>query len=159
MARRKKHHSKAKHTRRRRISGVSAKGGIMSAAGIIAGAVVAQALGKLVIDKMTSTMSASTQTLIDGAAPIAIGLVLPRFMKSDMGKNIGAGMVAVGGLKLVQSAGVLNGIDGFTDPYANKPQPKVSGFRTNVQGNYISGFSTDNNNYISGLAALHEMEK
>ena len=157
MARKKRHHSSKKTSRRRRISGVGAKGGIMAAVTTIAGAVAAQALGKIVIDPMTKTMDAKTQTLIDGAAPIAIGLLLPRFIKGDTGKNIGNGMIAVGGLKLIQSTGILAGIGELSNQPSFNPAA-VAGFRTNVQGNYISGIATEQGNYLAGLAALQEME-
>lgn len=157
MARNKRHHSsKRKTSRKRRMSGIGAKGGIMAAVTTIAGAVAAQALGKVVIDPMTKSMDAKTQTLIDGAAPIAIGLLLPRFIKGETGKNIGNGMIAVGGLKLIQSTGILAGIGDL----ANQPSfnANISGYRTNVQGNYISGIKTEQGNYLAGLAALQEME-
>jgi len=158
MARRKKHHAKRKvhHRRRHSMSGV--KGGIMSAVTVIAGAVAAQALGKFVDKMLPATTSAGTKTLIDGAAPIALGLILPKVIKSDLGKNLGTGMIAVGGLKLAQSAlPTLAGI-GAMDFYANKPVAKIAGYQT-AQGNYMAGYSTGSGNYIAGIAALEQMEK
>ena len=157
MARRKKHHAKRKVSRRRHsMSGV--KGGIMSAVTVIAGAVAAQALGKFVDKMLPATTSAGTKTLIDGAAPIALGLILPKVIKSDLGKNLGTGMIAVGGLKLAQSAlPTLAGI-GAMDFYANKPVAKIAGYQT-ATGNYMAGYATGSGNYIAGIAALEQMEK
>jgi len=99
MARRKKHAKKTTHRRRsHRMGGI--KDGVMSAVGIIGGAVAAQFLAKQIDKMLPATMASKTKTLIDGAAPIALGLILPRFLKSDLGKNLGSGMIAVGGLKL-----------------------------------------------------------
>jgi hypothetical protein len=157
MARRKKHHAKRKVSRRRHsMSGV--KGGIMSAVTVIAGAVAAQALGKFVDKMLPATTAAGTKTLIDGAAPIALGLILPKVIKSDLGKNLGTGMIAVGGLKLAQSAlPALAGI-GKIDFYANKPVAKIAGYQTPA-GNYMAGYSTAGGNYLAGIAAMAEMEK
>lgn len=158
MARRKKHHAKRKVSHRRRHSMSGVKGGIMSAVTVIAGAVAAQALGKFVDKMLPATTSAGTKTLIDGAAPIALGLILPKVIKSDLGKNLGTGMIAVGGLKLAQSAlPTLSGI-GAMDFYANKPVAKIAGYQT-ATGNYMAGYATGSGNYIAGIAALEQMEK
>ena len=159
MARRKKHHAKRKvhHRRRHSMSGV--KGGIMSAVTVIAGAVAAQALGKYVDKMLPTTTTDQNKSLIGGAAPIALGLILPKVIKSDLGKNLGTGMIAVGGVKLAQAAlpKVLAGI-GAMDFYANKPVAKIAGYQT-PQGNYMAGYSTGSGNYIAGIAALEQMEK
>ena len=106
MARRKAHHKKPVHHRRRRMSGVGAIGSTASTAMYaVAGAAAAQLLSKV----LPSTLDAKIQA----AAPVAIGLFLPKFIKGDAGKGLAAGMIAVGGLKLVQSFGVLNGIGAF----------------------------------------------
>lgn len=149
MARR-KHHAKKKVTHRRRshrMSGV--KGGIMSAVTVIAGAVAAQLLSKSVDKMIPATTAAGTRSLIDGAAPIALGLILPRFIKSELGKNLGTGMIAVGGLKLVSSqVSALAGMGALPsmNPYANKQAPAIAGYKTG------SG------NYIAGIAGVEEME-
>jgi hypothetical protein len=81
-------------------------GAIGSGAGMaiyaVAGAAAAQLLGKV--------LPASFDEKIKAAAPLALGFFLPKFVKGPIGQGLGAGMVAVGGLKLVQSFGVLNGI-------------------------------------------------
>ena len=57
-----------------------------------------------------TNLNASYKGYVASAAPIAVGLFLPKFIKSEMGKALGNGMIAVGGLGLVQSAGVLSGM-------------------------------------------------
>lgn len=93
MARRKR-----KTTRRRRSGrrmGAPA-GMIGSAAGVIVGAVV----GKLVATKLLPAVDQR----IKNAGVLLIGAALmPRLIKGDMGKAIGAGMIAVGGQGLVAS--------------------------------------------------------
>lgn len=90
----KKKRSKSR-TRRRRIGAVG-KNNLMSAVGIIAGAVAARLVVKKVLPNMDER--------IKNAGVVAIGaLVLPRFIKSDMGKAIGNGMIAAGGVGLVGS--------------------------------------------------------
>lgn len=157
MARR-KHHAKRKVSRRRKHSMGAVKGGIMSTVGVIAGAVAAQALGKFVDKVLPATMSSKTKTLIDGAAPIALGLVLPKVIKSELGKNLGTGMIAVGGLKLAQSQiSALSGV-GAVNYYANKPVANIAGYQTG-SGNFVAGYQTSPGNYLAGIAAMEQMEK
>ena len=103
MARTKRHHKKPVHHRRRRMGGIGAvKGSTMTAVYAVAGAAAAQLLSKV----LPSTLDAR----ISAAAPVAVGLFLPKLIKGEAGKGLATGMIAVGGLKLVQSFGVLNGI-------------------------------------------------
>ena len=101
---RRKSHKKKHHAqrRRRRMSGIGAVGSTaMSVAYTIAGGVAAQ----LVASKLPIA-----NDKIKAAIPVALGLVLPRFVKGAAGQGLANGMIAVGGIKLVQSFGVLNGI-------------------------------------------------
>ena len=135
MARRKKQ-VKRRSTRRRMGA---TKGGLMSALYLVGGAAIAQGVTKLVDKAMaSSTMSDMTKKAISGAAPIIAGYFTPRFIKGDVGAKLGAGMIAVGGLKLVQSAGVLSGI-GAMDFYSNKPVSAIAGYQGASAGTYIAG--------------------
>jgi len=146
MARRKHHTKKRHHSRRRRMSGIKT-GGIMGAVAIIAGAVAASQVSKLVAKAIPSTMSAQTSGLISGAAPIALGIFMPKLIKSDIGKGLGQGMIAAGGLSLVKSTiPSLAGIG--ANYYSNKPAPAISGYQTSTSGNYLAG-----------IAAIEEMER
>lgn len=106
MPRRKKA-KKATSRRRRSMSGIGKVGSTAtSALYVIAGAAAAGYVSKM--------LPATLNDKVKAAIPVAAGLILPRFIKSNLGQGLGAGMVAVGGLKLVQSFGVLNGI-GYAD--------------------------------------------
>jgi hypothetical protein len=109
MARRKKHTKKVHHRRKSRKMG-AAGSGMTNALFTIVGGVAARFVSNTING---TTLDASYKGYVAAAAPIAVGLFLPRFIKSDMGKALGTGMIAVGGLELVQSTGVLAGMSGF----------------------------------------------
>jgi hypothetical protein len=94
--------------RRRRMSGIGKVGGAASTVlYTVAGAAAAQLVGKF--------LPAATNDKIKAAVPVAVGLFLPKFVKGAAGQGLAAGMIAVGGLKLVQSFGVLNGIGAMSN--------------------------------------------
>ena len=133
MGRTKRHHKKPVHHRRRRMGGIGAvKGSAMTAVYAVAGAAAAQLLTKV----LPSTLDAR----ISAAAPVAIGLFLPKLIKGDAGKGIATGMIAVGGLKLVQSFGVLNGI-GAVSSNVNYSTPLI-GATYNRSGLVDRSYST-----------------
>lgn len=89
---------KRKSTRRRRSGRRmgSPAGMLQSAIGIIAGAVV----GKLVAKRLLPAVDER----IKNAGVVVLGAaVFPRLIKGDLGKSIGAGMIAAGGSGLVGS--------------------------------------------------------
>ena len=95
MARKRKHTKKHTRRRRHRMSGVP-KGALMSSVGVIAGAVV----GRLVAKKVLPNLDEK----IKNAGVIAIGaLLMPKVIKSELGRSLGTGMVAAGGLGLAGS--------------------------------------------------------
>ena len=101
--RRKSYKRKSAPRRRRKMSGIGAVGSTaMSVAYTIAGGVAAQLVGKI--------LPAGVNAKISAAIPVAVGVFLPRFVKGPVGQGLANGMLAVGGLKLLQSFGVLNGI-------------------------------------------------
>lgn len=138
MARRKK--ASRKTTRRRKMSGIGAVGSMASsvlyavAGGVMAGAV-------------TKYLPASLNDKVKSAVPVAVGLFLPKFLKGNAGAGIGAGMVAVGGLKLIQSFGVLNGIAGIDQPGYQVPA---------ISGNYAPG-TLDSAYMTPAIAGLDEL--
>jgi hypothetical protein len=140
MARRK---SKAKRTsyKRSRKRGMSGIGGsLTSAAYIIGGGVIAQFVGNMV-SKATasSSMSAGTKSLVSGVVPIVAGVFTPKFIKGDVGAKLGAGMIAVGGVKLLQGTGVLSGVGAMMNPYRNYPVRNIAGTQLASKGTYIAG--------------------
>ena len=103
MARRK--HKKAVSRKRRRHSGMGASGGQMTnLLGIIAGA----AVGRIVANKLLPSVNSK----IKNAGVLALGaLVFPKLIKGGFGSSIGAGMVAAGGIGLLQNFNVVGAIE------------------------------------------------
>ena len=92
MAKRRK---KSTTKRRRSRVGAVPKGSIMASIGLIAGAVA----GRLVAKKVLPNMDEK----IKNVGVVAVGFLLPKFMKNELGKSIGNGMIAAGGLGLAGS--------------------------------------------------------
>jgi len=91
--------SRRRTTRRRRGVGATNPGNIfMQLGGVIAGVAAAGYLNKLAL----SSQSENVQAIV----PIAAGVALPMFVKNDFVRNLGAGMVAYGGGKFLQKAGL-----------------------------------------------------
>lgn len=140
MPRRKKA-KKATSRRRRSMSGIGKVGSTAtSALYVIAGAAAAGYVSKM--------LPATLSDKVKAAIPVAAGLILPRFIKSNLGQGLGAGMVAVGGLKLVQSFGVLNGI-GYADSSYSVPM---------VGATYNRNGLVDASQYVTpAIAGLDEL--
>lgn len=85
--------------RKRAVSGVDTQ----SILGIVAGAVAAGYLNKVV--------PATVNDKLLAGGKVALGIALPMFIKSNRSLvgGIGAGMVAVGSVDLLKSFGALNG--------------------------------------------------
>jgi len=102
MAKRRKK-STMKRRRRSRVGAVP-KGSLMASVGLIAGAVA----GRLVAKKVLPNVDEK----IKNVGVVAVGFLLPKFMKSEMGKSIGNGMIGAGGLGLVGSfLPAISGVD------------------------------------------------
>jgi hypothetical protein len=101
---RKKHHAK-KHTKRRRKMAGGASGMLMQAAGLVGGAVIARVVTN------SSKILPQIDAKIKDAAVIGLGLYFPKLVKGPIGASVGAGMVAMGGLALIQSTGAIQGIE------------------------------------------------
>jgi len=104
MRRRKK---KAAPRRRRssRKMGAIGKSFLMDAVGLVAGAAAARVLTS------SSKILPDLDPKIKAGAVIAIGAFFPKLVKGSIGANMGAGMVAAGGLGLLQATNVLGQID------------------------------------------------
>ena len=136
MARRKSRAKKSRKTsRRRRMSGIG--GNVASVAYIAGGAILAQLIVQKFVSPMTTTMTSTTQGLINGAVPIALGMLTPSVIKGDTGAKLGAGMIAVGGLNIVNTTGLISGIG--ANYYSNKPVRNIAGYQGASAGTYIAG--------------------
>jgi hypothetical protein len=107
-----------RHHRAHRMSGVS--GTIQTAAFTIVGAAAAKAVSKII--------PSSLPAVVQSAIPIAVGVMVPKFVKGPSGQAIGAGMVAVGGLGIIQSFGILKGV-GVLPPAVAAVYPRERNFR------------------------------
>lgn len=99
MARKKR--STKRHSKRRRM-GATAGGGLMSAASIVAGAVIGRVISKKLETKVKPALL--------GGGQIAVGYFLPRFVKNKFVAGIGTGMIVNGAVSLLQSTGVIGAI-------------------------------------------------
>jgi hypothetical protein len=111
MARRKT--TRKKTTSRRRYSkrgmgAINVQSTLMTIGGVLGGVAIAGYLNKSVL----STMNSKVQI----GAPIGLGAVMPMLLKSELGKNLGLGMIAYGGSKLLTSFGIA-GMGEDTDTF------------------------------------------
>lgn len=137
MARRKK---KAAPRRRRssgRKMGALGKGFIIDAAGLVAGAVGARILTS------SPKILPNLNPKLKSAGVIALGVFFPKLIKGAFGKSIGDGMIAAGGLGLLQATNVLGAIDSSMDI----PVSVMAGDDLSV----IAGYSADNLSVIAGM--------
>lgn len=135
--RRRKSTPKRRSSRRR--MGAIGKAGMGTALYTIAGAIAAQAVTKYVPignDK------------IKAAIPFALGMFLPKLIKGSVGQGLGTGMVAVGGLKLIQSFGVLNGLGAVDAPGYSVPS---------IAAVYNRAGQTDNSYMTPSIAGFDEI--
>jgi hypothetical protein len=80
---------------------------------------------------------------IKSAAVVAIGAFFPKFVKGSLGKSIGDGMVAAGGLGLLQATNILGAIDNAMEI----PVSVMAGDDLSV----IAGYTPDNLSVIAGM--------
>ena len=153
MAKRRTHHKKTTHRRKhhRSVSGFKGMGGTLMNAVYVVGGVAAAGL---VVTKVLSSQNETIKTF----APLALGVVLPMVIKSDLGKFAGLGMIAYTGTKLLSKAGIAGmGADTYEIPVS------VAGDMSLVAGpddfaiagddEYAMGYDD-----ISVLAGMDEME-
>ena len=132
MAKR-KHHAKKRHHSRRRKHGLGAidMGGIItSVAGVAVGAAAAGFIRKQFLSNQSET--------IKMIAPVALGIATPMFLKSELGKAVGAGMVAVGALSALQKAGIAGPGDAVEVSMSGFDELPVIG-EINPQGKAMAG--------------------
>lgn len=108
MARRKHHAKKTTHRRRHsRKMGALHPGSMLTTIGGVVGGV---AVAGLIVNKLLASQSET----IKGIAPIVLGIATPMFLKSDLGKFAGAGMIAYGSSKFLAKYGIAGvGADAY----------------------------------------------
>ena len=60
-------------------------------------------------------MTSSIDPKIIAAGQVALGVFMPKLIKSKIGADLGSGMIAMGGYGLAQSLGVVSGIGAMED--------------------------------------------
>lgn len=153
MAKKKSTTKKRRTSRRRRVGSMDVNSIMSSVGGVVLGVVVGGYANKLVLNKMSPMM----QALI----PVGIGLFVPNFIKSDLGKFAGAGMIAYGASKFLASKGLgaiddgmvtvpvrINGDDGSLSIVAGDDDWAMAGDDDDY------GMSGDNDYGISGDYAM-----
>lgn len=93
MARRKAKKTVKRRSSRRRSMGAVGANMLMEIGGIVAGAVVAKQLNKML----------KFDAKILAAGKVVAGVMLPKFVKNPLMAGIGQGMIAIGGTELVGS--------------------------------------------------------
>lgn len=121
--------------RRSRISGVKGSNVIMQIGGLVGGALLARVANNLILKAKPDL-----NTKIINIAQIGLGVYLPKMIKSELGKNLGAGMIATGGVGLATSFGVINGIDVVSGVDDEMMEVQVSG---TDELEVISGYGED----------------
>jgi hypothetical protein len=137
MARRKKRSAPSRRRKSSRRMGAIGKSFIMDAAGLVAGAAAARVLTS------SGKILPNIDAKLKSAGVIALGAFFPKLLKGSFGKSIGDGMVAAGGLGLLQSTGVLGAIDNAMQI----PVSVMAGDDLSV----IAGYSEDNLSVIAGM--------
>jgi len=136
MARRKKRSAPSRRRSGRKMGAIG-KGFFMDAAGLVVGAAAARVLTS------SGKILPNLDPKLKSAGVIAIGAFFPKLLKGSFGKSIGDGMVAAGGLGLLQATNVLGAIDQAMEI----PVSVMAGDDLSV----ISGYSQDNLSVIAGM--------
>jgi len=135
MARRRK--SRKVSRRRRSRVGAIGKGFIMDAAGLVAGA----AAGRILT--ASGKILPNLDPKLKSAAVVAIGAFFPKLVKGALGKSIGDGMIAAGGLGLLQATNILGAIDSAMEI----PVSVMAGDDLSV----VAGYTPDNLSVVAGM--------
>ena len=150
MARRKKYLKKSKSRRRSsRMGAVSPD--LMNIVGLVAGAVA----GRIVATKTLPNLDSK----IKNAGVIALGaLVFPKLIKGGLGSSIGAGMVAAGGLGVMQDFNVIGAIeDTLSIPLTVSGVPEdislIAGMDDVMAGDddVMAGYGEDDLSVLAGM--------
>jgi hypothetical protein len=117
--------------------GAIGKSFFMDAAGLIVGAAAARVLTS------SPKILPNLDPKIKSVGVLAIGAYFPKLLKGSFGQSIGSGMVAAGGLGLLQATNVLGQIDNMMEI----PVSVMAGDDLSV----IAGYSPDNLSVIAGM--------
>lgn len=105
MARRKSHRKTHRRRRGHRVGAIDVKKIGTRIAGVAAGAFLART-----VNNMASKQFPTVSPKLVGIGDIVLGVMVPKFLKSELGQGIGDAFIAIGSLTTLQSLGVLSGI-------------------------------------------------
>lgn len=104
MARRRKV-SHRRHRRHHRMGAINIKQVGTKVLGVAAGAFAARTIYNMVI-KSSPTMDPK----YIGIGEVVLGVLVPKFIKNELGSGIGDGLLAIGALTTLQNFGVISGV-------------------------------------------------
>jgi hypothetical protein len=136
MARRKKRSAPSRRKKSRKMGAIG-KNFLMDALGLVGGAYAARILTS------SGKILPNLDPKIKSAGVIAVGAFFPKLVKGSLGKSIGDGMVAAGGLGLLQSSGLVGAMDAAMEI----PVSVMAGDDLSV----IAGYQEDNLSVIAGM--------
>jgi len=116
MAKKRKH-TKHRTTHRRRSMGAISPT-LMNAGYAILGGALGQVLDQVVAKMIPADfVSNNPKALpyIKAGVPIVVGYFLPKFLKNDMGRYAGLGLMTIGGVRLLGSVGVIDSLGDVMD--------------------------------------------
>jgi hypothetical protein len=125
--------------RRRRVSGigkVNFSSVLMDVAGLAGGAIIARELSTVVLKQFPQASH-----MMIGAGQIAAGVILPMFLKSKLGTDLGNGMIAFGGQVLAVESGLISGI----------------GMAPGVPANAVMSYSLNGMNNIRAISGANNI--
>lgn len=110
---------------------------VMDAAGLIIGSAAARVLTS------SPKILPNLDPKIKSVGVLVLGAFFPKLLKGGLGKSIGDGMIAAGGLGLLQATNVLGAIDNAMEI----PVSVMAGDDLSV----MAGYSPDNLSVIAGM--------
>lgn len=107
--------SRKRYSKRGGIGKINAGGTVMNIVGVLGGVAIAGYVNKFLFTPKDGQTATPTQEMLGKYAPLVLGVATPLILKSELGKNLGAGMIAYGGAKILQGAGLGNVFTGGED--------------------------------------------
>lgn len=108
MARRKtsRKTTRKRSTRKRSIGALNPGNLVMTIGGVLGGVALAGYINKFLFTPKEGQQATELQNTLSKYGPLALGVITPMVLKSELGKNLGSGMIAFGGAKILQSVGL-----------------------------------------------------
>lgn len=98
--------SRRRSSRRRGIGAINPGSMVLTIGGVLGGVALAGYLNKFLFTPKEGQTATDTQVMLGKYAPLVAGIITPMILKNELGKNLGSGMIAYGGAKILQSVGL-----------------------------------------------------